>query len=224
MGTFAEDKLDLGHGSSPPMACAWAACFSFAVAFALAMVLVGGGGCRRQVVENGGARAGTPAEECMEQEPQTNQIEILTFKPRLAYLDAGDSNFVVEFFAQYCQVSTNFFSYDFARNAENNSIENVRIHFLGRDGTQLLTVPCVVEGQDMAWAMDGTRIVQLYGSFILTRERCENLKGLAAKLCVSDGRGNLLDGQGGIIEYDMTANDVSTLILNPLSKMGRGSN
>lgn len=198
-----------------------ARCISSVLAFVLAMVFVGVVGCRRTEKGNGCGIAGKNVETSMDREPQTNKIEILQFKPNLGYPCEGESHFVVEFFAQVFQVSTNFHSYDFARRAENNKMEDLRILFFDKEGNQVLAIPCVSEGQDMAWPMDGTRIVQLYGSFIFTFERCELLKDRAAKLTLSDGHGNLLDEQSGFIEYDMTEDDISTLILNPLSKRGQ---
>lgn len=151
----------------------------------------------------------------------TNRIEILKFTPRFSYLDSGDIHCVVDFFIQYFQTSSNFCDYAFARNIENHKLEQLKIHFLDADEYEILSIPCINNGHDMIWDMQGTRIVQIHCSFIMTYGRCDYLNGNVLKMSMSDERGFLLGENGRKIVYDLTRNDIDNLTTKILSRIKR---
>jgi len=149
----------------------------------------------------------------------TNKVEILKFTPNFKFLDAGDIHCIVDFFIQYCQVSTNFCNYDFARNKNNNILDELQIHFIDKNTNNILTIPCINNGQDMVWDMECSRLVQLYGSFIFTYGRCEQLKNYAIGFYISDKYGNLLDDNNNKIYHILSENERQALIEKPFLKM-----
>lgn len=155
--------------------------------------------------------------------PCRDKDETIQFQPKLSYLEAGDCHCTVEFFIQLFQTSTNFFSYGFARNPKHNRIEKLKICFLDASGKSILTIPCIVTGNDMIWGMDGTRVVQIYGEFIMTHGRCDYLNGKASKFYLKDGNGNLLDQSENIIEINLSDRDLDAMIYTPLKIMERNS-
>ncbi len=160
---------------------------------------------------------GNAEDEALER--MTNKIEVLKFTPKFSYLESGDIHCVVDFFIQYRQASSNFYDYGFARNPENHKLEMLKMHFLDADEYEILSVSCVNDGQDMIWDMEGVRIVQLYGSFIMTYGRCDYLNGSVLKIAMSDKHGNLLDDVGNRIVYDLSKDDINALTTNMILKM-----
>lgn len=122
-----------------------------------------------------------------------NLVESAVFNVKKPCFNDGESAFVIELFIQYRQTSTNFSSYAFAKEKCNSELSGIKIHFLNGNGCEIISLPCSNDGQDIAWAMDGSRIVQLCASFILTDKKFDLLNSMDChKFYLSDRRGNLM--------------------------------